>query len=346
MSPESKCFFIVADSLTPDGGLYCMEQNGIKSLRQVAFTPLSDANYLCFSPDRKTLYSTCDCSNPAGGVAAFRLAQNDSLTFLNKLPASGRSTCHLTCSGDGRFLFAANYSSGSVSVFSLNPDGSLDRLIQVIVHQGITGPNKARQEAPHTHCTVLTPDGHFLCVADLGLDAVFLYPLDPKEGLCRTPKTCSFSPGDGPRHIVFDAAGNYAYVVNELGNSVTSLSYSNGSLTPIMTQSTLPHHCTAATKASAIRFSPDGRFLFASNRGYDSVACFQLLGNGTFRRYDMEPVYGSSPRDIQFLPSGDLFAAANEFSDSVTLFQYDTVSGKLAFTGSQIRLPRPLCILF
>ncbi len=341
---RSDSFYVVSMSRNADGGIYryALNQEGL-SPEPLEFTPVQDANYLCFSPDGKYLYSTCRFGE-GGGVAAFRIEEDDSLSFLNSADAHGLSSCHVTCDTSGKFLYCANYRSGNFAEFALGEDGSIERMTQLIHHDDPVGPNRNRQDGPHTHCTELTPDGKYLCVVDLGIDAVKVYPLDPEKGVINEPFTCRTAPGDGPRHILFDRSGSIAYLINELGNSVTSLSYRDGTLKQIRTVTTLPRNCTAATKAAAIRFSPDGRFLFASNRGYDSIACYRIKGEGDFELYDIVPSFGSSPRDINFLPGGSLFAAANEFSDSVTFFDYDPDSGRLRFRLKEIRLTRPLNI--
>lgn len=344
MKMTDRIFYIISASPNPDGGIYRYELINDENLRLLGFNELKDANYVCFSPDRKFLYSTCTYAS-SGGVAAFKINDDMSLEFLNSTESHGLSPCHVTCDSNGKFLFCANYRSGNVVQFKIAPDGSLEPASKIITHEG-TGPNKARQEMAHTHCTCLTPDKKYLCVVDLGIDAVKVYPLDSEKGIIDTPFTYHSVPGDGPRHIIFDNSGKFAYLINELGNSVTSLSYDDGKLTAIKTLTTLPHNCTATTKASAIRFSPDEKFLFATNRGYDSIACYNLKGNGDFELYDILPSYGSSPRDINFLPGGTLFAAANEFSDSVNFYDYDSATGKLRYKIKEIRLTRPLNIEF
>lgn len=339
---KNSIFYIVSASENPDGGIYRYQLVHDGNLEFLGFDHLPRANYICFSPCRRFLYSTCKYEN-AGGAAAFKVNDDMSLTFLNAAPAHGESTCHLTCDAQGKFLYCANYLTGNVAEFLIREDGSLRESGQLIQHTG-SGPDKKRQESAHTHCTCLTPDKKYLCVVDLGIDAVKIYPLDPEKGLINRPETCRLEPGSGPRHIIFDKSGSIAYLINELGNSVTSLSYADGKLTPIKTVTSLPKNCTAETKAAAIRFSPDERFLFASNRGYDSIACYKVQGNGVLELYDIVPSFGSSPRDINFLPGGKIFAVANEFSDSVNFFDYNPATGKLKYRLKEIRLTRPLNI--
>ena len=183
-------------------------------------------------------------------------------------------------------------------------------------------------------------------VIDLGVDALYAYRLDPGRGIdAANPKVSKMTPGDGPRHLVFDRSGRIAYLANELGNSVTSLTYDDGVFTVIGKVTTLPRFQEGATKVAAIRLSQDERFLFVSNRGYDSIAVYELDGKGGMKPFDLVLSGGSSPRDINFLPGCRWFGAANEFSDTVFFFDCDG-RGRLTPNGCVLRLPRPLHIFW
>lgn len=345
---EHGLFFLCACSETERGGIrLCRMDSPVSSPVELELTPLPGATFLCFSRDGKTLYATSNTQADGGCAAAFRCSPDGSLKFLGRVPAGGKSACYLTCSPDGRFLYSANYSSGSVTEFTLAEDGSITGRNRVIGHQGPCGPVKDRQEMPHTHCTVLTPDNRYLCVNDLGMDSILLYPVTP-GGLALPASEWKAEPGEGPRHILFDGTGEFAYVVNELASSVTMLHYSDGKLERLGALSTLPPDCHTKTKAAAIRFSPDGRFLFATNRGFDSIACFRIVSPGSLELTDIVSSRGSSPRDFQFLPGGRTAAATNEFSDQVCLFDYEAETGTLRYReGADLTdLPRPLYIAF
>jgi len=340
---KSQEFYLAACANTPQGGIYryVMDQG---RPRQLGFNQLNSANYLAYSPDRKFLYSTCAIGDN-GGVAAFKINDDNSLTFLNSMDAKGLSSCFLCTDPSGKFLFTANYRSGSVTEFALE-NGAIKALTQVIQHEG-HGPNEKRQEGPHTHFTQMAPDGKYLCVVDLGIDAVKCYPVDPTRGIVASGvKTFSDVPaGSGPRHLIFDRSGKIAYLANELGNTVVSMRYADGVFTAIQLKPTLPATFTDATKVAAIRLSQDEKFLFVSNRGYDSIAVYALDGQGGMTMTDLVLTGGSSPRDINFLPGWSKFAATNEFSDSIFFYNYDAKSGKLTPDGNVITtLPRPLCI--
>lgn len=341
----NKLFYLCACSSNAQGGIYLYSINESGALAQLGFTPLAECNFICFSPDRKYMYATTNPTETGGAAAAYRILPDGTLEYLNTVSSQGKAACYLTCSPDGRFLYCANYVTGNVAEFSIAEDGSLKELTQLIQHTG-SGPRKDRQECAHTHCTVVTPDGKYLCVNDLGIDKIMVYPLN-ENGICGEAIPWTADPGDGPRHILFDRSGEVAYVMNELGNSVTALRYSDGRFELIGKYTSLPSGCTEKTKASAIRLSPDERFLYASNRGFDSIACYRVVEPGKLDLFDIVSSFGSSPRDINYLPGERIFAAANEFSDVVCFYDVVEETGKLKYReGRDITLPRPLYILY
>lgn len=337
-------FYVAAMSEQPDGGIYRYEMRESAAPEQVGFTPVPNANYIAFSPDGKYMYTTCSVEGE-GGVASFRIASDGSLAPINTCAAGGRSTCYVITDHSGTFLYAANYSTGTFAEFKLD-NGRIVERTQLIQHEG-KGPNVARQECAHPHFTGLSPDGRYLCVIDLGIDAIKAYPIDPVKGLNAAGViTSPVRPaGSGPRHLVFDRSGKIAYLLNELGNTVISCRYADGRFEAIETRSTLPALVNVATKAAAVRLSADERYLFASNRGFDSIAVFRLDGKGGMERTSLVLSGGSSPRDINFLPGGKMFAAANEFSDVLVFFDYDGEGG-LTPNGLIYKLPRPLCVMW
>ena len=341
MSPAT--FYIAACSEKPDGGIYRYEMRESAAPVQTGFTRVPNANWITFSPDRRFVYTTCMVDG-AGGVASFLLEKDGSLTPINTCAAGGKATCYVITDPGGNFLYAANYLTGTFAEFRLD-DGRIVERTQLISHAGNPlGPNSKRQEGAHPHFTGLTPDGKFLCVIDLGIDAIKVYPLDPEKGLDAAGViTSAITPaGSGPRHLIFDRSGKIAYLLNELGSTVISMRYSDGHFTPIRMVSTLPELNNNETKAAAVRLSADEKYLFASNRGFDSIAVFRLDGRGGMEIADLVLSGGSSPRDINFLPGGKMFAATNEFSDNVVFF--DWCGNRLIPNGIILKLPRPLNI--
>ncbi|MBE6369098.1 MAG: lactonase family protein [Lentisphaerae bacterium] len=343
---SDKLFYLCG--MTPDttGGIYGYELDENNIPQQKFHQPFCGCNLLCRSVDGKVLYSTCIIDGN-GGVASFRIKADGSLEYLNMVAANGKSTCYVATAPGGKYLYAANYSSSNISEFTLNSDGSIRELKRSIMFSG-SGPDE-RQNMPHPHFTDFTPDGRQLMVIDLGTDEIRLFDFDPEAGLLNVEKPDVFKvepAGSGPRHIIFNRAGNMAYLLNEIGNTVCVLDFADGKFTFRQLVNTLPESVEIYSKASAIRLSADERFLFASNRGYDSTAVFKILADGTLELQDVVPSEGESPRDVNFLPGGEFFAMANEFSDNLSLFAYDKAAGKLTSCNFSLSLPRPLYIYY
>lgn len=254
-------FHLVGRSPNADGGIYSYKMDGATAKPTlIGFTALNEASYLIPSPDRKLLYAAGRV-NKDNYVATLQLNQDHTLTLLNTVPSDGASTCHLTTVPGGKFLYAANYSSGDFAEFSLE-NGIIGKLIRKITHPAPT-LNKGRQAGAHPHYVGITPDKNYLYIVDLGIDAIKAYPFDPEKGIAaNAAKTSNITPpGSGPRHLIFDHSGNIAYLLNELGNTVRSLSYADGVFTELNESSTLPRFFSGKTSAAAIRISADGRFL-------------------------------------------------------------------------------------
>lgn len=318
-----------------------------ETLQSVAFTALPGASYLILSTDRTRLYAAVSESAKFAGdgeVAAFAVAPDGTLSFLNSLPSGGLSCCHLTLGGG--HLYCANYRGGTVAEFKLAADGSLERRTQLLRHEG-RGAHSTRQTSAHPHFTQVTPDGRFLAVVDLGCDGVFFYPLDAVAGIPSTPSGFSKStPGDGPRHLVFSADGDMAYVANELGNSVTVCAYANGALSQRQTVPTIPVGFGTPTSVAAIRLSSEGKTLYCSNRGHDSLAVFDVQPDGLLVAAGHIPAGGNGPRDFILLPDAQRLAVANEKSDT------GAILARLSRNGDDYRVAasltiasRPICVL-
>lgn len=339
-------FYLVGKSSCAKGGIYqYREENG--ALKELSFAPLTGCNWISPSPDGKYMYATYGNGEEEQGCAAFRTNDDGSLVFLNKLPSEGKSPCYTVVSANGKFLYCANYVTGSVTEFRIADDGSIAELAQLITHTG-KGPNQPRQDGPHAHFAEFTPDGKFLVVIDLGIDAVKLYPWNDKGIDASAVRTFSTPAGKGPRHLTFNKAGNIAYLVTELGNTVLTLSYDgNGNFALLNEITTLPEHYSGATKASAIRLSPDEKYLYVSNRGYDTIACYALDPETQFPIWKgITAAGGLGPRDINYLPGYQKFAAANEFSDVVVFYDVKPETGMLYPDGNMVRIPGPLAIFW
>lgn len=338
-------FYISAWSDNEKGGIYHCTLSETGAPEVLGFVPLRHAGYLAFSPDKKFLYSTCMVSESSDGVAGYTISADGSLAPAG-VPAesSGKSCCHLTVALAGNFLYAANYFTGNFAEYPLDDHGYL-KPPKIFAHCG-KGPNTQRQDGPHCHCCQFTPDGKYLCVIDLGIDSIAIYPYDPAIGIdAQSVRYFKLAPGCGPRHITFDYSGKIAYVVTELGNSVISLGYEAGEFTVWDELSLLPRGVgDTPTKASAVRLSPNGGFLALGNRGFDSIAIVELDNCGGLFPASLTLSGGSSPRDMNYL-SPNYFAVANEFSDEVRFFDFDSATGNLTPNGFRLSMPRPLCII-
>ena len=333
-------FYIVGCSQEPDGGIYLYRRESGRSVSE-GFTPIPGANYLAFAKDRRTLYASGADAERNGYVAAFRVDAAGALSPLNKIPSDGTACCHLCVSPDGKRLYAANYLSGSVAGFALEADGTIGGLEEFDRHQG-HGVDPKRQEGPHAHFTGFSPDGRFLFVNDIGLDNVFSYPYDAASGIdcAGAVKNPVVPAGSGPRHLLFEPEGT-CLLVTEMGNAVQRFDCADGVLKLRESVPTLPAGTAVPSKAAAIRLSPDGRFVLASNRGLDSIAVFERR---TLQRVFLGFCGGKSPRDFDFLADGRTVVVTNEFAPNVVFFDFDATNGTLTPTGEVLTLPRPLCV--
>ena len=243
----------------------------------------------------------------------------------------------------------ANYTGGNVSVFPVKPDGSLAETSDMVQHQG-SSVNKERQEGPHAHCIELDAANRYAFAVDLGLDKVMIYNFDAKSGKLSPNKEpfVQLKPADGPRHLTFHPSGKYAYVINELSNTVTAFTYvkATGKLKEIQTVSTLPKDFSGANTTAEVVISPSCKFLYGSNRGHDSIVSFAIDQNtGKLSFIEHVPTQGKDPRHFTIDPSGTFLLVANQHSDTIVSFRIDSVTGKLSSTGHVAQVPTPVCLV-
>jgi 6-phosphogluconolactonase len=336
----------------PEGiHLYAFDlETGNVSLRE-RYSGLPNPSYLTVDSRRGRLYAvseTADHQGQTGGsVAAYRLEPGTGrLTFLDRRPTYGKNPCYLCMDPSGTCLLVANYSSGSLTLLPIEETGSLSKPAEVLQHHG-KGPNPSRQERSHIHFVHPDPHNRYLWATDLGADKVLLYELDAPGKRLKLHKEIALHPGSGPRHIAFHPATSYAYVLHELDSSVTVLRPSNApdDWTPVQRINLLPDDFNEESTAAAIHLSPDGRFVYGSNRGHDSIAVFGIdHSDGTLTLVEHVPTAGRTPRDFALTPNGRFLLAANMDSDSLVLFERDRESGRLRQTGSVIPVSQPVCI--
>jgi 6-phosphogluconolactonase len=250
----------------------------------------------------------------------------------------------------GKTLLVANYGGGSIAALPIHADGSLGEATSFIQHTG-SSVNTNRQTAPHAHSIYPTPDNRFALNCDLGLDKVFAYRLDAKTAKLTEgkPPFATVAPGSGPRHLVFSGDGKFVYVINEMGGTITVFSYNarTAAMTQVQTISTLPKDFSGMNTDAEVVLHPSGKFLYASNRGHDSIALFsvdQKTGMLTFVEH--QSVLGKKPRHFTVDPSGHWLIAENQDSDSVVVFAIDTDTGKLKPTGQTLSIGSPVCAVF
>jgi 6-phosphogluconolactonase len=311
-------------------------------------------SFLIFGHKKEFVYAANETADfggkPSGAVSAFRRDEKTgSLTFLNMQSSLGAHPCHLAIDKTGKFVLVANYTGGNVSVLPIVEGGKLGEPVEMVQHSG-TGPDKARQEAAHAHSVNLSPDNRFALVCDLGIDKIMIYRFNEMTGKLTPADTPWFlsAPGAGPRHLTFSGNGKYVFVVNELNSTITSLRYdpSTGMLTEIQTLSTLPAGFSGDNTCADVHEHPNGRFVYASNRGVDSIAVFSSdPSTGRLKLLQNQSTLGKTPRNFAIHRSGNFLLAANQNSGSVQVFSLDAASGLLSATGKSLMISKPVCIL-
>ena len=304
----------------------------------------ANPSFLAVSPDTRFIYSVNE--NQPGGISSFSFDKSTGkLSELNKQPSGGDHPCYITTDKTGRWVIAGNYSGGNLSVLPVNNDGSLGKPIQTINHEG-SSINTARQEKPHVHATVFSPDGKYLFVPDLGIDKVMVYKFNSKKGKVSVHSTpfATVTPGSGPRHFDFHPSGKYAYLMEELTGSVSVFSHKKGKLNSIQTISALPADFKGPIGSADIHVSPDGKYLYSSNRAEsNSIALFSIdEKSGKLTAMGHRSTEGRTPRNFNFDPSGNFLLVANQNSDEIVIFRRN--AGLLEDTGKRIKVPSPVCI--
>ena len=304
---------------------------------------IDDPSYLAVSPDKKFVYAVSEVNG--GSIKAYSLGDS-SLTFINSASSGGVHPCYVAVDNTGKYVFAGNYTSGSVGVLPVTENGGVGEPVQSIQHKG-SGPNKARQEGPHVHSVNVSPNNKDVYVPDLGIDQIVAYRFDATKGLLSPGASVSVKPGSGPRHMAFHPNGKFAYLVQEMAGMVTAFAYADSSLTMIEEVSTLPEGYEGDNASADIHISPDGKFLYASNRFHDSIAVFTIDSEtGKLSLVSHHSVMGQVPRNFAISPDGKYLLVANQESDNIVVFERDKETGKLAPTGKEIMVSMPVCLKF
>jgi len=306
---------------------------------------VENPSYLALGAGNKTIYAVNE-TGESSAVSAFRFdAASGKLTFLNK-QATGADPCYVIA--DQKNVITANYSGGSLSVFGIKKDGSLSALKLLAQHTG-KSIVKPQQDQPHVHMAQFTPDGKYIVVNDLGTDKIFLYRYNPSlnEKVLQTQYSIDVTPGTGPRHLVFSKDGKYAYLVGEINAGITVFSYSDGNLNEIQQTKLTEDGFTGQNGAADIHLSPDGKFLYASNRGSENkITIFAIEKGGLLSIRGYASTLGKGPRNFVIDPSGKYLLVGHQYTNDVVIFERNLETGALKDTGKRIEVGAPVCLVF
>jgi len=322
-------------------------------LKRVGMVPEQvNPSFLALHPSSRFLYSVNEIGSfggeKTGAVSAFAVdRRTGDLQQLNQQPSAGGGPCHLVVDKAGKNVLVANYGGGSVACLPIGDDGRLKPPSSSIQHKGSSVT--PRQKGPHAHSINLDPAGKFAFAADLGLDKVLIYMFDAEQGELTPHGDAHVKPGAGPRHFAFHPGGRFAYVINELDNTVTAFACDPraGTLKQIQNITTLPKGYQETSYTADVQVHRSGKFLYGSNRGHDSIAVFAIDSeSGKLAPVEQEPTGGNFPRNFGMDPSGRFLLVANQNSDNIVVLRIDQKSGGLTPTGHEIEIPKPVCLKF
>jgi len=328
----------------------------------------ANPSFLAIDRTHRYLYAVNEVQNfegaKTGAVSAFTIdGKTGKLSLLNQVASEGADPCYVSFDKTGKYLLVANYTGGTVAVFPIQKDGRLSKASSVMYDKGALGPNKERQDAPHSHWIEASSDNRSVYVSDLGLDRVLVYGFDAANGKLRNEAggvlrdgkvtagglaAAVLTPGTGPRHVAFSQDGNFMYVLGELDSNVSVFAVGEKHSFDLLQRiSALPAGFSSHNDAAEIAVHPNGKYLYSSNRGDDSIAAFSIDGkSGNLTLIGRFPTQGKVPRHFEIDPSGNFLLVANQESNNVVVFRLDPNSGKLAATGQQLTVPSPVCLKF
>jgi 6-phosphogluconolactonase len=309
-------------------------------------------SFLALHPSGRFLYAVGEVSSfegaKSGAVSAFAIdARTGNLSLLNQQPSEGTGPCHLVVDKTGRNVLVANYGGGNVAVLPVGPDGRLKPASSVRAHEG-SGPHQGRQEKPHAHGIYLDAAERFAFSPDLGADRIFVYRFDAAKGTLEPDGAVPLAPGSGPRHLAFHPAGKNLYAINELLSTITVFSYDpeKGTLATLQTIGTLPAGFSGTSWTAEVAVSPDGRFVYGSNRGHDSLAVFRVdEETGRLAAAGHVPVGGTTPRHFAIDATGRFVLAGHQGSGGIAVLRLDSKTGMPGPAGSPVKVDRPVCLL-
>lgn len=354
-APEKLWVYVGTYTRRESKGIYRMELDLASGRMESVMLAGETVNpsFLALHPNRPFLYAVGEMASfggkKAGAVSAFAIERGSGkLALLNQQSSEGTGPCHVVVDRTGRYVLVANYGSGSAACLPIAEDGRLGPATSSVQHEG-SSVDPRRQQGPHAHSINLDPANRFAFVADLGLDKVMTYQFDAAGGrlLPNDPPSASVAPGAGPRHFAFHPNGRFAYVINEMGSTVTAFAYhaARGALEPLETVATLPAGFQGENTTAEVQVHPSGRFLYGSNRGHDSIAVFAIdSATGKLRALGHQSTEGKTPRNFGIDPTGRYLIAANQDSDNLVLMRIDPETGLLRPTGQQVHVSMPVCV--
>ncbi|UFH46129.1 lactonase family protein [Flavobacterium galactosidilyticum] len=302
-------------------------------------------SFLSVSKENNYIYAVNENGDKSMVSSFSYLPSTGKMDFINKESAKGTDPCYII--NDDKNVIIANYSSGSISVYGKNNDGSITEAKQVVQHygKGIT----QNQTGPHAHMVYFSPDKKYVLGNDLGIDKVFTYAYNPNSPheILKKKDSISVKPGSGPRHLTFSKDGKFVYLLQELDGTLTVFSYSNGTLKKIQETSVVSKDFKGTVGAADIHISPDGKFLYASNRGTaNDISIFKILKNGKLESKGKMSTKGNGPRSFRIDPSGNFLLVAHQYTNDVVIFKRDQLTGAISDTGKKIELCSPVCLVF
>ncbi len=354
-----KSFYVYIGTYTKElsKGIYVAHfdaSTGMLSKPELA-AETTNPSFVAIRPCRRYLYSVGEMAQfdgkKSGAVSAFKIdPSTGKLRLLNQAESRGAGPCHVSVDKTGKYVLVANYGAGNAAVIAIKDDGSLGESTAFVQHEG-SGPDSKRQKGPHAHSINLAADNRFAFVADLGLDKVMIYKFDQAKGTL-VPNEMPFAtvqPGGGPRHFAFHPGSRHAYVINEMGNTITVFNYDSaaGTLKEVQTVPTLPSDFTEKSYTAEVVVHPSGKFVYGSNRGHNSIAVFsvdQSTGRLTFVEHVSSK--GKFPRNFCIDPTGGWMIVANQDTDNVLVYKIDQATGKITYADQEYTVGRPVCIRF
>jgi 6-phosphogluconolactonase len=333
-------------------GIYVYDFNATTAdAKTVSVVGANNPSFLAIAPGGNYVYSVNENSGQEGDVSAFSFdKKTGQLQLINKEKSGGEDPCFISVNHTRKWAIVANYTGGSLSALPIKADGSVSPVAELIQHTGI-GPNKERQEKAHVHSTFLTPDEHYVFTADLGTDKLTIYKFNPNAAKPLSSikdSVVNVLPGSGPRHFAFHPSKPFVYVVEELTGTVEAYSYAGGKLTNLQRISSVPKDFKGEDGSADIHVSPNGKFLYATNRGdANSIAVFAIDSTtGKLSVKGIQSVMGKHPRNFAIEPGGKFLLVANRDTDNIVIFKINRQTGLLEPTGKQIELPNPVCLKF